>query len=148
MEPPNFNLNFSVKTFFPERWAQNHFSTKPFGGAFQEGGAFPRVESLTPKGNALKLTACLSGKFQPTMPQGRDRLSQRLWRECLLLGSFLSFSQTMGFALPSKQSHESCAPRSLVLEISEISILHGISICIRRQLPCPPYRLYCLRQMI
>lgn len=36
MELTDFNLNFSVKTFFPERWAQNYCSTKPFGGVWEE----------------------------------------------------------------------------------------------------------------
>lgn len=48
LESPNFNLNFSTKTFFPERWAQKPWRTKPFGGHFK------RVARQTGESGTLK----------------------------------------------------------------------------------------------
>lgn len=92
LESPNFNLNFSTKTFFPERWAQKPWRTKPFGGHFK------RVARQTGESGTLK------GRPRPPQMAPEwgvgDRLSQR-WRECLLFGSLLFLPSPVLLSDPS-----------------------------------------------
>lgn len=147
-----------MKTFFPERWAQNHFSTKPCGGAFKEGGTFHPVESGTPEGKALLLAASPSGKFQPTMPRGwgggkggGHRLSQPLPRECLLFWYFFClFPRECALCYPLLWPANHVSRRSVVLEVWEIPVLPGISTGLEGRLGTAILsqgRPYCLRQI-
>lgn len=66
LESPNFNLNFSMQTFFPERWAQKPLRTKPFGGHFK------RVDGQTRESGTLKGRP---GKGLPEWGSGRQAVT-------------------------------------------------------------------------